>query len=639
MCWTAPYAIKGEFMFIFKFLRYCGLRAKLLITIMGLILVTIAVIVAFQGVKTMQIMKSESISKAEEIAYRYANFIKAELEIAMDTARTVSDFLETAKDENSSLEVGRDSVNGILQGILKKNPHFLGVWTCWEPNAFDGADSMFAGKPGHDATGRFIPYWYRVGEKIDVEPLRDYDKEGPGDYYLIAQKTGQEVVVEPYFYKIAGKDYLITSLVVPIHVGSRVLGVTGIDITLDMIQKTTEGIHPYEKGVTALFSNKGLVAAHFDPSRLGKQMQETDKDMCGSYCEELGKAVQQGKPYSFTNFSKALKDDVFVAVVPVIIGKSPTPWSFAVGIPMRNVTEKSRHTVLSASLIGLAACIFAGIVAFFLARSVAQPIMQLCGHLEAAAGQVNSAAREVASASQALAEGASQQASAIEETSGSIEEMASMTKQNSLGASQAKGLMDVAIEVVGSGRKSMQKLIAAIEDIKSSSDATVKIIKTIDEIAFQTNLLALNAAVEAARAGEAGKGFAVVAEEVRNLAQRSADAAKNTAALIQQSLTKAALGVNVAEEAGHTFEAVANNAEKVGQLIAEIATASREQTTGIDQVANAIGQMDQVIQSNAANAEETASASEELSSQSEELSSIVRELEGIVMGSSEEPTA
>lgn len=240
-----------------------------------------------------------------------------------------------------------------------------------------------------------------------------------------------------------------------------------------------------------------------------------------------------------------------------------------------------------------------------------------------ASEQVASAAGQISSGSQAVAQGASEQASALEEVSSSLQQMASMTKQNAANAQEARGMSEAASAAADRGVESMKRLSEAIERIKASSDETAKIVKTIDEIAFQTNLLALNAAVEAARAGDAGKGFAVVAEEVRNLAMRSAEAAKNTANLIEESVSNAEAGVAANQEVFSQLQDINDRIGKVGEVMAEIAAASEQQSEGIEQINRAVNQMDQVTQQNAANSEESASAAQELSSQSEELRSMV----------------
>jgi methyl-accepting chemotaxis protein len=251
-------------------------------------------------------------------------------------------------------------------------------------------------------------------------------------------------------------------------------------------------------------------------------------------------------------------------------------------------------------------------------------------NLESALSQVGEATEQVAGASgqissgsQSLAQGANEQAGSLEEVSASLEEMASMTRQSADNANAAKLLAGEANEHASTGTDAMARMSTAIVKIKDSSDQTAKIVKTIDEIAMQTNLLALNAAVEAARAGEAGRGFAVVAEEVRNLAQRSAQAAKNTADMIAESVKNAEAGVKISQEVSVSFDKISTSARKVNDLIGEIASASKEQAQGIKEVGTAVSQMDKVTQQNAANAEESASASEELSSQAEELQAMV----------------
>ncbi|MHC9542069.1 MAG: methyl-accepting chemotaxis protein [Vulcanimicrobiota bacterium] len=240
-----------------------------------------------------------------------------------------------------------------------------------------------------------------------------------------------------------------------------------------------------------------------------------------------------------------------------------------------------------------------------------------------ASDQVASASAQIGTGSQALAQGASEQASSLEEISSSLQEMASMTKQNTGNAIEAKSMTESTKQGTMRGVESMNRLSEAINAIKSSSDQTAKIVKTIDEIAFQTNLLALNAAVEAARAGEAGKGFAVVAEEVRNLAMRSAEAAKNTANLIEESSKNADNGVAFNQEVLKNLNEINSEVNKVSEMMAEIAAGSEQQSTGIDQINTAVDQMNQLTQHNAANSEESASAAQELGSQAQEMRQMV----------------
>jgi methyl-accepting chemotaxis protein len=285
------------------------------------------------------------------------------------------------------------------------------------------------------------------------------------------------------------------------------------------------------------------------------------------------------------------------------------------------------------TIIGCAIALVAGVtIAWGIIRSTNKVLNRLATTLGDGSGQVASAAGQVSSSSQSLAQGASEQAAALEETTSSLEEMSSMTKKNAETAQQASSLSSEAKKAADKGNQAMQKMGTAIDEIQKSASETAKIIKVIDEIAFQTNLLALNAAVEAARAGEAGKGFAVVAEEVRNLAMRSAEAAKNTASMIEGSVNNAKNGVAISTEVARILQEITGAAGKVNTLLGEISAASSEQAQGIDQVNKAVGQMDKVTQSNAANAEESASASEELSAQAAQLNGVVNELIAMVRG-------
>ncbi len=272
------------------------------------------------------------------------------------------------------------------------------------------------------------------------------------------------------------------------------------------------------------------------------------------------------------------------------------------------------------------------LLAIFIIRSITKPINTVINGLQKTTNDVTSASGQMSVASQSLAEGASEQAATIEETSASLEKMSSMTKQNADNSSQADGLMQEANQVVVQANDSMSKLTVSMTQISKSSEETSKIIKTIDEIAFQTNLLALNAAVEAARAGEAGAGFAVVADEVRNLAMRAADAAKETAQLIEGTVQKVNQGGNLVNDTNEAFVRVSESASKVGELVGEISAASSEQAEGIEQINMAVIEMDKVVQQNAASAEESASSVAEMSNQAENMKSYVGDLVALVGG-------
>jgi methyl-accepting chemotaxis protein len=340
--------------------------------------------------------------------------------------------------------------------------------------------------------------------------------------------------------------------------------------------------------------------------------------------------LQQGK--IFHNINTIMGREYNTAYWPLRDIEGRIAGMLFIGKDRAGIMQTQREMVVTVGISVLAIIVLMALAAFFIARSIVGPIQRVSQGLVDSTAQVASVSAQVSGSSKVLSDGAAEQAAAIEETSSSLEEMASMTKQNAGNAGQADGLMKQVEQFVAQSNDSIGKLSASMQEITRASEETQKIVKTIDEISFQTNLLALNAAVEAARAGEAGAGFAVVAEEVRNLAKRAAESARNTAGLIDGTIKKVKEGSGLMSVTHESFTKVAGSATQVAELLAEIATASREQSQGIDQVNKAVGDVDKVTQQNAANAEESAAASEELATQADQMKVMVNELLTLIGG-------
>jgi methyl-accepting chemotaxis protein len=442
------------------------------------------------------------------------------------------------------------------------------------------------------------------------------------DYFKGAKSGKAYTIGTPVKSKLTGNPTV--SIASPIISNSgEFVGAVAMVMKTDFINEKLNSVKVGKTGYAFMTDKTGLTLAH--PKKdFVLELNMTTLEGMKEFAVKALAAKEGVEDYTFRGVDK-------VAGYATV---ESTGWKL---IFTQDRHEFMEDAMMIRNFIIIIGCIFLAITVvavLFFARSISLPITRIVKDLTEGAQQIATASTEVSTSSQSMAEGASEQAAAIEETSSSLEEMSSMTRQNADNAVQANNMMTEAKQVVMRANDSMRKLTKSMDEITSASVETSKIIKTIDEIAFQTNLLALNAAVEAARAGEAGAGFAVVADEVRNLAIRAAEAAKNTAGLIEGTVKKIKDGTELVNMTNNDFAEVSEKSVKVAELISEISAASTEQAEGINQVNKAVVEMDRVVQQSAANAEELASASEETNAQAQMMKSNIINLKTIITGDS-----
>ena len=636
-----------------------SLRTKLLLMVVGVVLAGFAATVVSLTRQAGQLQEKTALMYAEELATRNAAQIGAELNATMTAARTLAQSLAGLK---ASGRADRAQADALLKSVLEGSPQFLGVWTAWEPDAFDGRDAEFAGKPGHDASGRYIPYWNRGSGVASVEVLVDYDKPGAGDYYQLPKRSGQETLIEPYKYTVAGKEVLITTTSVPIVVGGRFVGVAGIDVALSSLQDKVGAIRVYDTGYASLLSAGGLFVGDRDPANVGRELTAADER------EPLNASLRDGRVVRVNHEDPRLDTEVTRIYVPVSVGKDRSLWAFAATVPQDHILAEVNALRVTAWTLGAisVALVSLGLL-WALQRLVLRPLggepaeavavservargdlgqpvpvrpgdqhslmaqlARMQRDLAGVVARVRQGAEAVATASSEISQGNQDlsgrtegQASALEETAASMEQLGTAVGQNAGHAREADQLARSASELAEQGGAAVQRVVDTMGDINAGSRKIADIIGVIDGIAFQTNILALNAAVEAARAGEQGRGFAVVASEVRHLATRSAQAAHEIKALIGSSVDSVDQGTVLVNEAGQTMREVIASIQKVSRLMSDISTASGEQSAGVGQVGEAVVQLDQTTQQNAALVEQMAAAANSLRQQADELVSTV----------------
>ncbi|SMG15190.1 methyl-accepting chemotaxis protein [Dethiosulfovibrio salsuginis] len=574
------------------------LQGKIIAFVLTVVLGVFVVIIS----ASTYMSRGENVEQARQLAIsrsrEYANYIKAEFDVALEVARTLAYVME------GITEVGdgdRELANRLLVQTLRRHSGFVGIWTCWEPDAFDGQDQAYAYTTGHDDTGRFVPYWYRDGDKIDVEPLKGYTVPGDGDYYLIPLKGGKEAIIEPYYYEVAGKSVFMTTLSVPVEVKGKIAGVVGVDIAMDDVQAITKNTKLYDTGFGRLLTYQGTVAAHPDLARVGDVAGEI-KVPGGE--EVLGR-IRQGDLWFDEAWSEALQETTLKAFAPVTIGTTGTPWSFGTVIRIDEVMGVANRLLYMTLYISLAGLILIVLAVWLIVKKITAPmrkVVEVAGR--ATEGDLTVSREEfgvrskdelgdMADAIYAMITGQAETVAQIKAVASSISEssdtLSGISNDTSDSMDKIRSGLDRASELSQSNSASIEETTAGIEEVSSgaqnmaraSSDGSAageKAGKIAQESVRKVDGVVKDLSEVEKRSEESAKSMGELASAVRDIAG-FVDTITGIADQTNLLALNAAIEAARAGEAGRGFAVVA---EEVRKLAEESNTAAGEVSKLID---------------------------------------------------------
>jgi len=633
-------------------INWFTLRTRLIVYVLSVVTLIYVVSIAIIISRTNQASYSDATKLADSYAAQYANLAKVPLNAYMQSAKTLTKIFENYNETPE--EIRRKLYADMLKVTLEGNSEFLSVWSIWETNSIDKFDNEHRNKSGSTILGNFRYEYFRLGNEIKLSDYIEQDSAQvlSGKLYTNLKKNKLEIIVDPYYYSYSRKkedEVLLTNITTPIMVNGKFMGILGIDFLLGIHQEIIKEVNPFDKSAAILVSNNGTIVAHTDKQNIGKNLMDLDlfKNDSNSLFTKIGK----GEQYSMKQISLDGKE-FYVSFFPIKVGNTTTPWSFGIIVPVEVIMEKADRNFLLSIAIGILGLLLLSIFIISISNNITKPLIDSVkfakeistGNLNASIKNLNrkdelgtlvnslnemvlnvkvivegiiegtlnfnSAGQQLDDSSNNLSQSSNELAASVEEVSASLTEMLQKIKQNSDNSISATNMSEQTLikvrEVSGMSVKA-----------KEASMAIFNKISIITDIAFQTNLLALNAAVEAARAGTEGKGFAVVATEVRKLAERSKNAANDIISLAQDNLS-------LSEETGILMLKLIPELEKITFLIKQISEYSNEQVISTNEINNAVQQINDISQLNAAASEEIASSSEELVVQADNLKNTIK---------------